>query len=210
MIYLARTTDGVAVFDLGWSGAREAMRSALEELGADSSAVRAVFITHAHRDHIEGWPLVAGAHFYLAVPESDFLFGALEYRALIPRTADALWPPHLPDNGRLQVTEFMADTVIVVGADTVRAFPVPGHTAGSAAYLFRGILFVGDAITRSVFTGFAPARSRYSEDKALAVRSLRGLFERIEPFDVRYVCTAHMRCSAFTADFVKDVIGGSQ
>lgn len=40
---------------------------------------------------------------------------------------------------------FSKDTVFVFGRDTLHAFLVAGHTAGSTAYLFRGVLFVGDA-----------------------------------------------------------------
>jgi glyoxylase-like metal-dependent hydrolase (beta-lactamase superfamily II) len=58
--------------------------------------------------------------------------------------------------------------VFAVGADTVRAYVVPGHTAGSAAYLFRGVLFVGDAVTHTRAGGFAPARRGYSDDRRAA------------------------------------------
>jgi glyoxylase-like metal-dependent hydrolase (beta-lactamase superfamily II) len=34
---------------------------------------------------------------------------------------------------------------IMVGEVPIRVFAVPGHTAGSAAYLVNGVLFLGDA-----------------------------------------------------------------
>jgi hydroxyacylglutathione hydrolase len=207
MVYVAATSAGPIVIDLGWTGAQKALRTALGELGADSAQVAAVFVTHAHRDHIEAWPLVANAPFYLGAPERDFLFGEFHYRAWVPRTADAVKPPDLPHSGALDVHEFTRDTVIVVGADTVRAFLVTGHTPGSAAYVFRNILFAGDAVMHSRRAGFRPARARYSEDPQQAERSLRSLLDRVAPLGIRYVCTAHAECTAFSSEFVSDVLG---
>lgn len=204
MIYLARTSAGLVVIDLGWVDAQDSLRAALRSFPGDT--VAAVFLTHSHRDHIVGWPVVARAPFWVAAPERDFLVGAFAFRAWIPRMAETLDPQPLPGE-RVTVKEFMNDTTFVFGADTVRAFVVAGHTAGSAAYLFRGILFAGDALTRTWLDGFRPPRRRYSEDAAEATRNLERLFERVKPYDVKYVCTAHTKCSAFTPAFVEDVLG---
>src|SRR5687767_11692287 len=67
MIYIARTSAGIVVIDLGWITASSRLREELRQLGADSSDIAAVFLTHAHRDHIAAWPLVAPAPFYLGV-----------------------------------------------------------------------------------------------------------------------------------------------
>jgi glyoxylase-like metal-dependent hydrolase (beta-lactamase superfamily II) len=204
MIYMARTSGGVIVIDLGWTRATHALRSGLKRLGADSTQVSSVFLTHAHPDHIEGWPVVAGATFYLGAPESDFLLGQLRYRAWVPRVGQSLVSSHLPRDGKIRIHEFMRDTTIAVGNDTVRAFVVPGHTAGSTAYLFRGVLFVGDAMTHTLLQGFRPALATFSDDKDLAARSLKSLFDRVGPYGVQYVCTAHAQCGRFTPEFVKD------
>lgn len=207
MVYVAATSAGPIVIDLGWTGAKEALRSALAELGADSTEVAAVFVTHAHRDHIEAWPVVASAPFYLGAPERDFLFGEFHYRAWVPRAAAAIKPPDLPPTGAIEVHEFTRDTAIVVGADTVHAFLVTGHTPGSAAYVFRNVLFAGDALTRSRREGFRAARARYSEDPRQAEESLRSLLDRVASLRVRYVCTAHANCTEFGSEFVRDVLG---
>ena len=86
------------------------------------------------------------------------------------------------------------DTLFVLGADTVFAYPVPGHTPGSTAYVFRGILFVGDAMNWRPFTGWSGARPEMSDDVAESDRSLAALWRRLPPGSVHVVCTAHAKC----------------
>jgi hydroxyacylglutathione hydrolase len=204
MIYIAKTTAGLIVIDLGWVNAEDSLRAALRDFHGDT--VAAVFLTHSHRDHIVGWPVVARAPFYVGAPERDFLTGMFQFRAWIPRMAETLDPQPLPGSA-VRIHEFMNDTVFTFGADTVRAFMVTGHTAGSAAYLFRGILFAGDALTRTTLEGFRPPRRRYSEDAQEAARNLERLFERVAAYDVKFVCTAHTKCSAFMPAFIADALG---
>ena len=99
------------------------------------------------------------------------------------------------------------DTTLVFGRDTVRAFLVPGHTAGSAAYLARGVLFVGDAASAD-HGGLRAARRGYSSDVALARSSLARLAAATAPHAPRLVCTAHARCAPSTASLWARVIGG--
>jgi glyoxylase-like metal-dependent hydrolase (beta-lactamase superfamily II) len=108
------------------------------------------------------------------------------------------------------VHAFAADTTFVLGAgtgrpDTLRAYVVPGHTVGSAVYLFRGVLFLGDAATHTRRGGFAPARRGYSDDPRAAAASLAALWPRLPAGAVRVACTAHARCAAFTPAFLADV-----
>jgi hydroxyacylglutathione hydrolase len=196
--HLARVDDGVIVIDLGWWGAESALVEGLGQLGASIDDVIAVFLTHSHRDHIAGWRSVRHARFHLAEAELELLFGRVRHGGWIPRWASRLRASDLPSPGDIDVRAFSADTTFVFGADSVHAFLVPGHTAGSTAYLFRGTLFAGDAITWSRLGGFAPARAGYSDDPELARHSLASLRERIAPHRVELVCSAHLRCSAAT------------
>lgn len=205
MIYVARTSDGVLAVDLGWWGSEDALTSALAELGARPSEVDAVFLTHSHRDHIGAWRLVRHARFYIAAPEHSRLVGDTAHRGWIPELVNRIMPSDLPHPGELNVRAFSRDTSFVLGADTVRAYVVPGHTAGSAVYLFRGVLFLGDAATYSRLGGFAPAKPGFSDDAPRAAESLERLWSRIPAASVRYICTAHARCAHFTRAFLRDV-----
>ena len=102
------------------------------------------------------------------------------------------------------------DTAFVLGSDTLHAYLVPGHTPGSTVYLFRGVLFVGDAMTFSHWGGFGPAKRGFTDDRPLAVRSLTALWARLPAGAARYICTAHARCTAFTPDFKKRFANGPQ
>jgi len=205
MVYLARVPGGLVAIDLGWWGAERSVRRALRDLGASPAELTDVFLTHSHRDHVGAWRLVRGARFHLAAAERAAFTGERRHRGWIPRTAEFLKRSELPRPGEVNVRTFSRDTAFVFGADTVRAYVVPGHTAGSAVYLFRGILFLGDAATYTRWGGFAPARRGFSDDVRTAARNLEALWDRVPRHAVRYVCTAHAKCSRLTPDFLADV-----
>lgn len=205
MIYLARTTDGVLAIDLGWWGHEGALSSALRDRNATPADVRHVFLTHSHRDHIGAWRTVRHARFHLAEAELPRFLGDTAHRAWIPRLADKVNSAPLPRAGELAVTTFARDTVFMIGRDTLRAYLVSGHTAGTAVYLFRGVLFLGDAVTYSRFGGFAVAKRGYSDNRRAAADNLDRLWERLPRQGVRYACTAHARCALFTPKFIDDV-----
>lgn len=208
MIHLARVEGGIVVFDLGWWGADEGIEDGLAELGATPDDVIAVFLTHAHRDHIGGWRTVDHAPFFMAEPEVELFVGEEESEGWIPRWADRLVEPDRPEREEVEIRPFTGDTAVMLGSDTVHAFSVPGHTAGSAAYLFRGTLFVGDAVARNPLTGFRPARRGYSDDADRARRELHRLRERLRDHRVQHVCTAHSECAPADDEFWRELLEG--
>lgn len=203
MIAVARTDSGVVLIDLGWFGAESALRAALARSNADSSDVVAVFLTHAHRDHIAAWPVVRHARFYLAEREVALLEGSASYKAWVVRTADQLVTPARPERGALHVRPFAQDTMVVFGRDTLRVFLLPGHTPGSAAYLFRGTLFAGDAVSRRLIRGPGAASRIYSDDVQEARRTLADLLVRARAYGVDRVCTAHAQCLSFNSERIQ-------
>jgi hydroxyacylglutathione hydrolase len=205
MIYLARTEEGVIAVDLGWWGHERALDAALRELGATRADVKHVFLTHSHRDHIGAWRSLQHARFHLADAEVSRLLGDTAHRAWIPRFADRLKRPRLPRAGELRVAPFTRDTAFHIGSDTVRAYLVTGHTAGTTVYLFRGVLFLGDAVTYSRFGGFAPAKRGFTDNRRAAIENLNDLWDRLPAAGVRYACTAHARCAPFNRNFLDDV-----
>jgi glyoxylase-like metal-dependent hydrolase (beta-lactamase superfamily II) len=205
MLYLARTSEGLLAIDLGWWGYHQAFASALDSLGATAADVRWVLLTHSHRDHIAAWPTVRRAMFYVGGPEQPLLLGTASHRGWIPSLTEYFKSSRLPRAGELAVHAINQDTVILVGADTVRAYVVPGHTPGSVVYLFRGVLFLGDAATYSRSGGFAPAKRGVSDDRRAGAENLARLWARLPPGAVRYACTAHAHCAPFTPQFLADI-----
>lgn len=207
LIYAARTADGrVFVVDLGWHGAENALERGLARIGARPADVTDVFITHSHRDHIKGWTAVRQARFHLAQAEVPLFVGQMGHADLPSRVGAAAAGDAGPWSGEVALRPFSRDTVFAFGADTVRAFLVPGHTAGSTAYLFRGVLLAGDAISRPYHTGYGPAMGIFTEDRAASRAALVSLFERIRPYDVQWVCTAHGKCARPDERFIRKVL----
>lgn len=194
MIYVARTDSGVIAIDLGWTGAEDVLPRLLGALDASPSDVRFVFLTHAHRDHIAAWPLVRQAQFVLGAAEASLFAGAGSYTGWAAKMSDEWNEYPRPKPGELSLMTVASDTAIVLGRDTVFAFPVPGHTPGSTAYLFRGVFFGGDAINWRPGSGFQGARPEFSDSVAGSRESLRALWRRLPASRTRIMCTAHGKC----------------
>jgi hydroxyacylglutathione hydrolase len=194
MIYAARTDEGVIVIDLGWERDADQLKHALADIGATPADVVAVFITHSHRDHIAAWPAVRHATFHLGAAEVPYFVGEEEHDGPVPRLAGVV-PPDLPDPGGLRIHAFSTDTAFAFGRDTLYAFLVPGHTPGSAAYLFRGVLFTGDALSYTRPFGFHHTKWIFADDMERGRASLDSLWPRLERHNVEAICTAHAKCT---------------
>lgn len=205
MVYIAATDSGAVAIDLGWTTDPRGLEKALGSLGKTPADVAHVFITHSHRDHVAGWPLVSQARFHLHEDEVPLFVGEQAHRDFPSRVVERLRRPNVPAPNPLRVEAFSRDTVFDLGEPLV-AYPVPGHTPGSVAYLFRGVLFVGDAVSHMPVRGFHGAATLYSHDMELARESLRALFrDGIDPDQVEWVCTAHGKCSRPTPEFIEKV-----
>ncbi|MEW5914772.1 MAG: MBL fold metallo-hydrolase [Gemmatimonadota bacterium] len=206
MIYLARTDSGIIAIDLGWTGAEAALERGTRRLNGKPADIRYAFITHAHRDHIGGWSAVQRARFVLGAEEVPFFTGAAHYQGLVPSSAERLSVTERPRPDDVTVIPVARDTLFALGADTLWALPVPGHTPGSTAYLFRGVLFGGDAINYRPLTGFQGARPEMSDDPARSRASVQSLWARVDTTRMRVICTAHAKCAANSADLRRDLL----
>jgi glyoxylase-like metal-dependent hydrolase (beta-lactamase superfamily II) len=210
MVYAAATDSGVVLVDLGWLGSAGRLRGKLRTLDATPEQVSHVFLTHSHRDHIGAWRSVAGARFHLWAPEVPLFEGTQPHADLPSRLARSVSGHSGPLPGQVTVQAFSADTAFLLGADTLLAYPLPGHTVGSAAYLFRGILFVGDAIARRPLRGFVGAHPLFSDDPRQNRESLRALFARVPLERVEWVCNAHAKCARPEPRFLHKVTGSDR
>ncbi|MDB4951880.1 MAG: uncharacterized protein JWM27_4529 [Gemmatimonadetes bacterium] len=201
MVYVARTDAGVLVLDLGWYGSAGALRKALGKVGAAPADVTDVFLTHSHRDHIAAWRQVPRARFHMLDSEAPLFTGVERHRDIASRVGQAVLGNPAPWPGEVDVRPFAHDTVFVLGRDTLRAFVIPGHTAGSTAYLFRRVLFVGDALFHSALLGWGPAKRIFTASGKLNRAGLASLRLRVHPFPVAWVCTAHAKCAAADSAF---------
>jgi hydroxyacylglutathione hydrolase len=205
MIYLARLDSGIIAIDLGWYGAERALRRELRRWDAQPEDVTDVFLTHSHRDHIAAWKAVRHARFHMAQDEVAHFLEEHAHRDLPSRLATWALGNPAPPPAPVQAHAFSRDTAYVFGADTLHAFVVPGHTAGSTAYLFRGILFVGDATVHMYGVGVGPAMRIFTADVRQSRVSLGSLQARLEGRSVDWICTAHAKCSRPSERYWKKV-----
>jgi glyoxylase-like metal-dependent hydrolase (beta-lactamase superfamily II) len=78
-----------------------------------------------------------------------------------------------------------------LGNTAFEVFSIPGHTPGSAAYLVKGVLFVGDAINLSKSQKAKPPIWFFSNDVDQGVASVRKLAERLKPRanEIKFIAT---------------------
>lgn len=165
----------VALVDCGDDKDAKAVLAELGKRKLDASAVKAIFLTHGHPDHTDGCAKFPKAEVYAMAAEKDLVEGRVGAKGLMPRMFGA------KDVGA-RVTHTLSDAEQVKVNDVdVTAFAVPGHTAGSAAYLIDGVLYFGDAASASKDGKVTPAKYLFSDDQKQGIESLKALATKLEP-----------------------------
>ncbi len=160
----------VALVDAGNDKAGKALLGALAARGLTPASVVAIFLTHGHGDHTAGCSLFPEAQVYALKDE-------------VARVGNAAKVVHPLADG--EVTQ--------VGDVQVETFAVPGHTAGSAVFLARGVLFFGDSAGASKDGDVMKAVRLFSSDSGQNVSSLKALASRLAPraTEINHLAFAH-------------------
>lgn len=168
--------EAVVLFDCGKDERATAIKAELARRGLGPEAVRDVFLTHGHPDHVGGCRQFPGARVHAFAAD----------RGLIEGTEGSGGPAGLlvgrarPDLA-VQVTDELVDGGAVgVGDATVRAFALPGHTAGSAAFLVNGLLLLGDSASATADGRVVGAEWIFSLDRPANQAGLAALATRLE------------------------------
>ena len=80
------------------------------------------------------------------------------------------------------------------GDKKVKAFPLAGHTPGSYAFLYDGVLFVGDAIQFKQGR-LDPPMKLFESNLDASKAAIRELNKTVEKEEFEIVCTGHGGCT---------------
>ncbi len=201
-VYLVEEAGKLTVVDTGFPGNWPLLVAGLAGIGHTLADVQAILITHAHVDHVgmaERLRRASGAPVRVHGDDLEYLLagksppgggGGGFGLALITMLAYALRKRGFRMPPVLEATAFAdGDRLDLPGRP--RVVHVPGHTPGSAAFLFedRGALCAGDAlVTLNPATGRpGPQLSPFIWDLQRARESLG----RLESLDARVLLPGH-------------------
>jgi glyoxylase-like metal-dependent hydrolase (beta-lactamase superfamily II) len=190
-VFAARVGPRVVLFDTGADPAGAPIDVALGALGGSRGDVTDVFLTHGHGDHTAGASQLPRARIHLGDGDVALAAGKATPEALMVRVM-ALVMPAPPVTTTDPLTG--AATIDVGEGKSVKAVPVPGHTPGSYAFLFDGVLFVGDIMVLKQGR-LEPTPRLFDprpEENRAAIRSLK---LQLAGDTVDIVCTAHGGCT---------------
>ena len=161
----------VALVDAGVAEDAGPVLAALSKRGLGVDAVKAIFLTHGDFDHTRG---------VSRFPQAQVL--ALDADVALVEGRAAKHPGREAKLTGIKVNRALRDgETVELGGVRFEVFAVPGHTPGSAAYIARGVLFMGDSAGTSVEGKLLPGDPQHTVDQPLNRTSLRALAERLAP-----------------------------
>jgi glyoxylase-like metal-dependent hydrolase (beta-lactamase superfamily II) len=190
-LYAARVGGKVILFDAGIDTEGHALDALLSGLKATRGDVTDVFLTHGHFDHVAASPLCTRAHIHVGEADVDMLARRVSIEPAAPRWIERILPV-----GPIEADAPLARRTQLPVGDGVplTAIPMPGHTRGSYAFYFDGVLIAGDSIQISDGK-LELASSPFSQDMAANRRSIAALKTELAGLPVDVVCTGHQGCT---------------
>jgi glyoxylase-like metal-dependent hydrolase (beta-lactamase superfamily II) len=163
----------VVLVDAGADEAGQAILGELSRRRLGPEAVVAILLTDGHPDHTAAIGQFPEAQVMALEAEVPLVEGRTGSRGPLTRLF-----PVSPTGGR--VARVLRDgDVVTLGSKSIRVYAVPGHTAGSAAYLVDGLLFVGDPADATTDGSLQGSAWIFSDSQAENRVSLARLVQRL-------------------------------
>ena len=175
----------VVLVDAGMDKSAGPILKELARRGLKATSVEAILLTHGHSDHTGG--ALAFPQAMICALEADVALA--EGKAGSPSPMGCL--AGAKPTG-IKVGKVLHDgQTLKIGNLVVKVFSVPGHTRGSAAYLARGVLFMGDSADSLKKGGMMGAKWLFSESQKLNHEALKTLAARLKKAGVKAMVFAH-------------------
>lgn len=166
------------LIDAGMDKKASGIKKELQLMGLDESAVKAIFLTHGHRDHIGGIRQFPNIPIYVGVPDDGYVAGQSPSDGFVGKLIGKQPSVAVADPGQLVLIQ--DDQSIRVGDIVVEALSVPGHTRGSLVFVVEKNLFVGDAAAFDVTGKVFDAPKVFSHDIPQSRRSIAKLVSKFD------------------------------
>ena len=196
-VYGAKVGKKVILFDAGADPAGAPIDAVLGWLHAARSDVTDVFATHGHGDHTAGAATLGKVRIRMGAGDLALAEKKVPPEALAGKAFTmAMSFPAITSSDPITGPATIDVSPATDGKDAkkVKAFPIPGHTAGSYAFLYDGVLFVGDAM---VFKQgrLDPAIKLFDAHPNENKAAIRALQKQIENEEIDIICTGHGGCT---------------
>jgi len=192
--WIVPVEGGVVLVDTGFDESGEILRQALGD-----QRVRAILLTHSHLDHISGSHLYGDIPVYIHRDDYGAMFVAGQNGVPgIQLIELLLGRPPVPTGLR----EIYDGDELWIGGEPFTAAHLPGHTPGSTSFLFRDLLFSGDALTvvptEGSALGFEPCPD-YPEASC-------GHFNRLKQLELEAILDGHWGITEGPASALDDAL----
>lgn len=175
----------VALIDSGNDPEGKILLAELKRRNLGPDAVKAIFLTHGHLDHVSGCHLFPKAEVFALGPDVPIAEGRARSHGPVTKFIS-------PVDRQVHITRSLTDgETVQVGNLAVHVFSIPGHTQGSAAYLVQGVLFLGDSADATKDGAVVPAKWPVTDDPEQNRASLKALAGRLKPEEVKQLVFSH-------------------
>ncbi len=193
-VYAAKVGNKVILFDTGADPDGKPIDAVLGWLHAGRGDISDVFFTHGHGDHTAGAASLRSVRTRLGAGDL-----ALAEKKVPPEAfAGKAFTTAMSFPAVTATDPITGAATFDVGegkdAKKVKAFPIPGHTPGSYAFLYDGVLFAGDAM---IFKQgrLDPAIKLFDAHPDENKAAIRQLQKQVENEEIDIVCTGHGGCT---------------